>query len=292
MNKKTTYILLAILVLLGAGYYIQKHSQDATLKKTLENKNLISFNTDDVNGIEIKTPKRTFNLTKQNTAWAMGRYPAVDFEITTLLNDSKNALIFSVVENDLLAKNDYGLGDDKAQQFTFKNNGKELGSLTVGATSSVQMVYVIKNGENKIYGIKDFNKYILESRWVSWLVDTAEKADITKITITQNTNKLELEKIDNAWKINKQRKASQQKIDDYLTSVSRIMAKEIPAEGETFDKFDTTLDITTAKEILTLKLGKKDEKGDWYYINNSKGLLFIIDKETRDKIIKAEKDFR
>lgn len=294
MHKKTTYILIAIFVILAAGYFLQKNKENNEEKSILEGKNLISFDLADVNVIDIKMPKRNVVLEKKNNIWLMGKYPAIESETAKLFEDLKNATVVAIAAKNLVKLGEFNLGEDKAQEFTFKNNDKVLGKIIVGALNfNSGTVYVIKGDGKNILSVKNFSASLLESQWISLLVDKTEKTIVKKIEISEGERKTVVEKIQDEWKVNG-KKANQGKVDDLLNRVTRITAAMIPPEGTTFANYDTKIAISTTASTTPskiLELGKKDDQGS-YYIKNAEGLLFILDKETRDNLIRQASDLR
>lgn len=295
MHKKTTYILAIIFIVLVAGYFLQKNKESYEEKKMIEGKDLIVFNPDEANIIDIKMPDKSILLEKKNAAWFIGKYSVIESDVEGLLADLKNATVVAIAAKNLDRKEEFGLGSDKAQEFIVKDNSGVLGKITFGVKDfNSGVVYAIRDNDKKILNVKNFRASNLERQWISLLVDKTEKIEVKKIETTVGGKKTVVEKVGDIWKVHWW-KANQDKVDDFLNRVTKITAIQVPSEGETFSNFDTKIAIFAPTPTSTpkiLEIGKKDEKGEEYYIKNSEGLLFILDKETRDNLIRKAGELR
>ena len=180
---------------------------------------------------------------------------------------------------------DFGLQKETAQEFTFREGDKVLGSFTAGFKDS--NVYIIKEKQKRILFVSGFSAYILDSPWVSMLVDSFPKESIKKITIKENNITSTILQDKDKWKVNG-KIANSDKIDDLLNRISKITAVAIPKEEEDFKDFDATIDVElNSGNVSHIEVRKRESDG--YMIRNSQNLLFILDDNTRNKIVPTEK---
>ena len=281
-------MLFAIFIVLIAGYFIQKGFQGVSEKEMLAQKSLVAFDSSQADIIEIQKPGKTFTISKKDSVWYVGKYPAIENQVKTLLDGVKDAVVVAMVSNTLDQAGEFGLGSEKAQTFTFRSGGKILGKITLGLKDpNSEMAYAIKEGDRKIYGIKNFSIANLDGEWISMLIDKTDKAEIQKIEIDENGRKMNVEKAGAEWTVNG-RKANQAKVDDFLNFISTITAASLPEESEIFSNLDSKITITASSTEKILEFGKKDDTGSYYYVKNPQGLLFIVDKDTRDELFLKE----
>lgn len=292
MNKKNTYTLIVIFLVLATIYGWQKYRDGREATEIVENKKLINFSIDEINNVNIKIPGNAFDITKQDDVWVMRGYPTIASEITDFINSLKDGMLASIASTNMDDIKEYGLDDSKNEIFTLKNNDTVLGKLVLGVENiNTGVVYLLRQDEKKIYILSNFKPSVLANQWVSLLVEKTDKALVKKVGITAKDFKTEITQSSNAWKANG-RWANQAKIDDLLNRVTKITAAQIPDEGSTFSNFDTKIEIFASTTPTILELAKKDDQGNFYWIKNSVGKLYILDKDTYSLIVKREKDLR
>jgi len=292
MNKKSTYILIAILLVLVALYGWQKYRDGRVAMEIVENKKLINFSVDEINNVNIKIPGNTFDIQKQGTTWVMRGYPTLENEISDFITSLEDGILASVASINMGDIKEYGLDDDTNEIFILKNNDKVLGKIILGTKNiNSGVVYLLRQDEKRIFVLNNFKPSVLANQWVSLLVEKTDKALVQKVGITTKDFKTEIAKSGDAYRVNG-RWANQAKIDDLLNRVTKITAAQIPDETSTFSDFDTKIEITASTTPTILELAKKDDQGNFYWIKNSAGRLYILDKETYSLIVKQEKELK
>ncbi len=285
-RQSNTYILLFLFLALAGAFGYQKITEKIRAREILFEKKIVNFNdTGSINIIEVSKNGETIFFRKDSEIWKIGKYPVIPLHIQELLKNIQEASVLSVASKDLNNLEDFGLQKETAQEFTFREGDKVLGSFTAGFKDS--NVYIIKEKQKRILFVSGFSAYILDSPWVSMLVDSFPKESIKKITIKENNITSTILQDKDKWKVNG-KIANSDKIDDLLNRISKITAVAIPKEEEDFKDFDATIDVElNSGNVSHIEVRKRESDG--YMIRNSQNLLFILDDNTRNKIVPTEK---
>lgn len=295
MNKKFTYIILGIFLILVAGIYF-KGSIDEYMYKRYENSKIFlkvaSF--DNINIIEVKQGQKNFILKKEGEEWLLDGYPALPSFIKNIKSAVLGARVESIASNNLENLDQFGLDKDRARTFIFKENDKKIVEFTAGFFSGKaqsEKYFAIREGENKVLSIDGLHGNLFYDELRSALIQGIERDKITKVTITQGKKKIVLLKDGDAWKVNNI-KAQQSSVDDFLNRVSKVSAQLYYQESidKNFNAFDSSLEVVAENITHTLQVGVKDA-GNLYYVKNDRGLIFLIDNETKKKIFQDVKFF-
>ena len=231
-RQSNTYILLFLFIALAGAFGYQKITEKTRAREILLEKKIVNFNDiRSINTIEVLKNGEAISFRKDNEIWKIGKYPIIPLHIQELLNNIQEASALSVVSKDLKNFENFGLQEEKAQEFIFRDGDKILGSFTAGLKD--QNVYIIKEKQKRVLFISGFSAYILDSPWVSMLVDSFPKESIKKITIKEKDATILIEKDKDTWKVNG-KIANNNKIEDFLNRISKITAVAIPKEEEDF----------------------------------------------------------
>ncbi len=287
MKRQTnTHILLFLFLALVGALGYQKITEKSRAREILFEKKIVNF--DDiskVNNIEIRRNGDSTSFHKENETWKSGKYPLIPFHIQELLKDIQEAAVMSVASSDLGNLENFGLQKERAQEFILRDGDKVLGSFTAGLKDP--NIYIIKEKQRKVFFVANFAPYLLDSPWISMLADSFPKESIKKITIKENGIITLIAKDKDIWKVNG-KIANKDTIDDMLNHFSKITAVAIPKEDEDFQDYDTTIDVELSSGSMShIEIGKRESDG--YMIKSSQGLLFILDDDTRNKIVPTEK---
>lgn len=285
-RQSNTYILLFLFIALVGALGYQKINEKTRARKILFEKKIVNFNNiSSINAIEVLKNGEAIFFHKDNEIWKIGTYPLIPLHIQELLNNIQEAAVLSVAKRDLSKLEDFGLQEEKAQEFIFRDADKVLGRFTAGLKDA--NVYIIKENQKRVLSISGFSPYLLDSPWISMLVDSFPKESIKKITIKENKKTTEILQDNNTWKVNG-KIGNNNKIDDLLNRISKITAVAIPKEDEDFKDYDTTIDVEVSSgNVSHIEIGKRESDG--YMIKSSQSLLFILDDDTRNKIVPTEK---
>jgi len=289
MGKKTTYILIAIFILLAGGLFIRQKVQNINAKKALEERRVVIFNdAAEVSKIEAEKMGETTTLSKQNGVWRVGQYSAIPSQANGIVQGAVDARIFSVVIDGAASKQSLGIADEDFTIFRFFNNDEKIGEFK--ATYKEGVVYVQKENDSKISIVPSLGTYEFTNAWVSLHVGSFSKDAISSVSVTRGESHFELFLDGEEWKIGS-RVANSEKVDDYLNALSYISAKELMREEESPPQvFSTIIGITSGENSVVYELEEKNAKDGLYYIKNSEGEVFIIDSETASGIVKQESD--
>jgi len=153
--KKSTKILIAVLVLLGAVYAIQRLTFTTS---TTENSNPFSgFDTSKVSQISISSDERETVISRESRGWFIVspiHFPANRSQINLLLSVIAANPSASVVADNLMDTLAYGLGTNAPTLKVSDRNQKEI-TLRVGnVTPDFDGCYIEMDGSGKILDLK------------------------------------------------------------------------------------------------------------------------------------------
>lgn len=288
MKKHSTLILLLVFAVLAGAIAIQYAVGRNVQKELSERRPLFRVNPEDITVIEVERGENTFVINKSVEQWKIGTYDAIPSFIENVFSAIDSANIVSVAADTLEKKAEFGLSenDRTVTTFTFRKGVNVLGTYTAGIVNGRdgEVYYVIRDGENSIYRVNGLYGNLFYDELRSALAEKSEKDAITKVVVTTKTSKLEAEKKENVWYVNK-RIAKTEKIDDFLNRVSRITADGFIAENDPAQAFDTMLAIHTKDAVLTLELGTKIPN-TLYYLKNSQGVVYLLAEPAKQKLIR------
>lgn len=294
MNKKNTYILFIVLIVLIFGIVAKNYFSDRNQKAMIAGQKLLTADVaDSIDKIEIKKGQTETILEKKADAWFVSsaqNYPANSNLAQTLISSLKNGTLSSIADNTLDQLAAYQLDEASRTTLNVKKEGITVGNFWVGRSGdSYGTYYVVKESINKVYLAQNINSNFAETEWRDRTILQTNKDEVASVKITLPKETFELAKTDNKWQIAK-RDVKQAAIDALLNQLTLISANSFPPAGFGFVDSGTKLEIKLANDTKTLILGQTLENGQ-VAIKNNDGLIYIITKDIADILTKNQKSY-
>jgi len=240
MRWQTTAVLAAILIVLGAFYYVYEVRLGPEREKTEGRKGRVfTAEPADVTEVEIKRPDSTVKLKRETDGWqivapvnARGDRGAVDETVSSIVT----ARMDREIEADPKLLGDYGLDRPAAEVTARLKDGKQIG-LTLGAKSPTGVwVYAREAGKPAVFVVgdsvlRDTTRPVAELRDKTVLA--FEQREVTGLEIDTRDDKIALESTDGKWKMTKPRElpADADTVRDFLEKLRAARVKEFAADA-------------------------------------------------------------
>ena len=299
MRWQTTAVLAAILIALGAFYYVYEIRLGPEREKVESRKGRVfTMEPADVTEVEIKRADSTVKLKREGDGWqiqapvnARGDRGAVDETVTSIVT----ARMDREIEADPKALGDYGL-DKPASEITLRlKDGKQAG-LILGAKSPTGVwVYAREAGKPAVFVVgdsvlRDSTRPVAEFRDKTVLA--FEQREVTGLEIDTRDDKIALEQADGRWKMIRPRAlpADSDTVRDFLEKLRAARVKEFAADAPSslqpygLDK-PVRIDLQTGRDkdraTKTLLIGRADTaKKGVYAMRPGESSVLLIPDET------------
>ena len=299
MRWQTTAVLAAILIVLGAFYYVYEIRLGPEREKVESRKGRVfTLEPADVTELELKRADSTVKLKRESDGWqiqapvnARGDRGAVDETVTSIVT----ARMDREIEADPTALGDYGL-DKPAAEITLRlKDGKQAG-LILGAKSPTGVwVYAREAGKPAVFVVgdsvlRDSTRPVAEFRDKTVLA--FEQREVTGLEIDTRDDKIALEQAEGRWKLIRPRPlpADTDTVRDFLEKLRAARVKEFAADAPSslqpygLDK-PVRIDLQTGRDkdraTKTLLIGRADTaKKGVYAMRPGESTVMLIPDET------------
>src|SRR5499425_2567739 len=240
MRWQTTAVLAAILIALGAFYYVYEVRLGPEREKAEGRKGRVfTVEPADVVEVELKRADNTVKLRREGDGWqllapvsARGDRGAVDETVTSIVT----ARMDREIEADPKALGDFGLDRPAAEATLRLKDGKQLG-LILGAKSPTGVwVYARERDKPAVFVVgdsvlRDATRPVADFRDKTILA--FDRKQVTGVDIVSREETLGLESADGGWKIVKPvaLSADGDTINDFLEKLGAAKVKEFVAEA-------------------------------------------------------------
>ena len=299
MRWQTTAVLAAILIVLGAFYYVYEIRLGPEREKVESRKGRVfTMEPADVTEVEIKRADSTVKLKREGEGWqiqapvnARGDRGAVDETVTSVVT----ARMDREIEADPKALADYGL-DKPAAEITLRlKDGKQAG-LILGAKSPTGVwVYAREAGKPAVFVVgdsvlRDSTRPVAEFRDKTVLA--FEQREVSGLEIDTRDDKIALEQADGRWKMIRPRAlpVDADTVRDFLEKLRAARVKEFAADAPSslqpygLDK-PVRIELQTGRDkdraTKTLLIGRADTaKKGVYAMRPGESTVMLIPDET------------
>ena len=275
MKFKTTIILFAIFIVLLAFVLLFEYKG---MGEKDEEEKLLALSSDDVEKITFKKEDETITFQKDEEGeWLITeplKAKADKFEVDRLADDFSDLRIERVVEEEPEEIEKYGI-PQKEISLWFKDKDKPI-KILIGMENPLGNTFFVKrDDETRVVLIPSHLKSLMEKS----LFDFREKNifkyetdDVKSVKLRAKKARWEVSKKGEEWffesPINALAKSS--KIDDILSSLSNLKAKEFVSEEKKSDdvkkygfdrpEYEITLGMPLENQEVTFSLHKKEDK--------------------------------
>lgn len=321
MRWQTTAVLAAILIALGAFYYVYEVRLGPEREKTEGRKGRVfTVEPADVTEVEIKRPDSVVKLKREGDGWqilepvkARGDRGPIDETVTSVVT----ARMDREIESAPTALGDFGLDKPAAEVTLRLKDGKQLG-LVLGAKSPTGVwVYAREAGKPAVFVVgdsvlRDTTRPLADFRDKAVLA--FDQKDVTALEIITRDDTIAVEQADGRWKLTRPRAlpADGDTLRDFLEKLRAARVKEFVAEAprslEPFGldrpvkvSIHTGRDKDRATKTLLFGRGDAGKKGV-YAMRAGESAVVVIPDETwaavpknvavlRDKtVVEVERD--
>src|SRR5262245_39119624 len=299
MRWQTTAVLAAILIALGAFYYVYEVRLGPEREKAEGRKGRVfTVEPTDVAEVELKRTDTTVKLKREGDGWqilapvsARGDRGAVDETVTSVVT----ARMDRELESYQKALGDYGL-DKPASEITLRlKDGKQAG-LILGAKSPTGVwVYAREAGKPAVFVVgdsvlRDTTRPVAEFRDKTVLA--FDQKDVTGLELDLRDDKIALEQADGKWKLSRPGAlpADADMVRDFLDKRRAARVKEFAADApRSLEPFGldkpVRIDVQTGRDkdraTKTLLIGRADTaKKGVYAMRPGESSVLLIPDET------------
>src|SRR2546427_274648 len=299
MRWQTTAVLAAILIALGAFYYVYEVRLGPEREKTEGRKGRVfAVEPADVTELEIKRPDATVTLKREGDGWqilapvnARGDRGPIDETVTSIVT----ARMDREIEADPKSLGDFGLDKPTAEITVRLKDGKQAG-LVLGAKSPTGVwVYAREAGKPAVFVVgdsvlRDSTRPAAEFRDKTVLA--FEQREVTGLEIDTRDDRIGLEQADGRWKMTRPRPlpADTVTVRDCLEKLRAARVKECAAAApRSLEPFGldkpVRLEIQTGRDkdraTKTLLVGRADPaKKGVYAMRPGEATVMLIPDET------------
>ena len=240
MRWQTTAVLAAILIALGAFYYVYEVRLGPEREKTEGRKGRVfTAEPADVTEVEIKRPDSVVKLKREGDSWqilepvkARGDRGPIDETVTSVVT----ARMDREIESAPTALGDFGLDKPAAEVTLRLKDGKQLG-LVLGAKSPTGVwVYAREAGKPAVFVVgdsvlRDTTRPLADFRDKAVLA--FDQKDVTALEIITRDDTIAVEQADGRWKLTRPRAlpADGDTLRDFLEKLRAARVKEFVAEA-------------------------------------------------------------
>ena len=299
MRWQTTAVLAAILIALGAFYYVYEVRLGPEREKAEGRKGRVfTVEPADVVEVELKRAENSVKRRREGDGWqilapvsARGDRGAVDETVTSIVT----ARMDREIEADPKALGDFGLDRPAAEATLRLKDGKPLG-LVLGAKSPTGVwVYAREAGKPAVFVVgdsvlRDTTRPVAEFRDKTVLA--FDQKDVAGLELDLSDDKIALEQADGKWKLTRPRAlpADADMVRDFLDKLRAARVKEFTADAPSslepfgLDK-PVRIDIHTGRDkdraTKTLLIGRADTaKKGVYAMRPGESSVLLIPDET------------
>jgi len=240
MRWQTTAVLAAILIALGAFYYVYEVRLGPEREKTEGRKGRVfTAEPADVTEVELKRPDSVVKLKREGDGWqilepvkARGDRGPIDETVTSVVT----ARMDREIESAPAALGDFGLDKPAAEVTLRLKDGKPLG-LVLGAKNPTGVwVYAREVGKPAVFVVgdsvlRDTTRPLADFRDKAVLA--FDQKDVTALEIITRDDTIAVEQADGRWKLTRPRAlpADGDMLRDFLEKLRAARVKEFVAEA-------------------------------------------------------------
>jgi hypothetical protein len=311
MRRERSFLILVVLgIALGAYIYFVERKRPAADAPEEKPKVFANVQEADIEEIVVATGGETTRLKKTGDRWQITEPFAAPADREAVNNLTGN--FASLERNDVVDENpsnvkDFGLDPPRADVGFRTKNSKDMRHLHVGnRTPTGGDLYARVQGEPRVILISGFMDSVFvrsafDLRDKSILVFDRDKTDA--VEIVAGGRRVKLTHAPSEWRLAEPLQVradfgTAEGIVGRLASaqMKAVVANEGPDAANSkkfgFDKPTLTVTITGGSAQAALKIGGKDDQGNYYATDTSRPLVFTVEPGLVDELNKPAADFR
>jgi hypothetical protein len=314
MNWKTTIVLLAIAIAGGAYLKFYELKRPDTAEAKRQSQNVVNFNREKINGIDIWSGDDKINMRRDNNKWRL-EAPIKDQADNALIDNLLSELEAWQKDGTISAKeikadksklDEFGLNKPKLR-LRLRGEG-EPRPILFGKDAALEgKMYVrLENSKETFLASQSIKKAIekkadeFRDRKLTDLVT----AQVSRLIIKTAAGEMELEKKGEHWEIAKPMRArgDDQKIGDLIAQITTARIQQFVADdhgdlhsyGLAEPRGSVTLFGQDDKQGQTLQIGSapEKEKGQIFVRSTARGFVYTLPKKVEETLNAKPNDLR
>lgn len=295
MNRKTTYLLFGLLiVLLGLWgsqnrWRVKRAAKEATRQPLVEN-----FQPAAVDAIEILPGKNRGKLQalRQDGGWMlMGAppLPADPVAVDRLTKAIGRATINSVAALTRDNLGEFGLGEEQRATVRLLGGGATRYEFWLGKSSEDFLsTYATRLNDPKIYYVEGFTREDIAQEWRDLAVLQFDREKATQIAYAQPRNGFTLARVtNNEWTLDG-RPVKADAIKELIRELSNLRAEDMMTTHATFTPTGATIEINTPSGTQALLIGPSHRDGG-VFVKTTTDYVYTLSKKIKEKILPARR---
>lgn len=290
MNRRTTYLLLAALVILLGLWGVQRLQQRQRQVNSLSGKPFAAgLPWDTINRIEMTRPTGNLIVEQRGGAWVILDADRVLPAEATALEQLKNALgratITAIAANTQENLAQFGLDEASRTVVRLHAAGSTVAEYRVGRSTEDSLLhYLVRQGDPRVYLVSGLASPSIRADWRE--LDALE-FDTTAATAVQYTlprGSFSLAKdAQGAWAVDG-KTGEPSKITDLVRTLSAVRALDLPSSYATFTPSGISLQVAVATSTVGLTLGPTTRDGS-VIVKNYAGYVYLLSKDVKEHIL-------
>lgn len=291
MNRKATYLMLAVLVVLLGLWWGQERwrarqsAEQSAMKPLVEN-----FQPEAVDKIEIFPGKNLERLEvfRQHQGWLLASQPNLPADtdaVARLTSAIQRATVLRIA----------ALTHDNLEQFGLEAENRATVRLLRGATVVEEFwlgasaedylsTAVARLNDPKIYAVENFTREDIAREWRDLTVLQFDRQRVTQIAYAQPRGGFTLARDDaGGWTLDG-RLTKPDETKALVRELSNLRGNDVTATHATFTPTGTTIEINTPSGTQALLIGQAHPDGG-VFVKNTAGFFYTLSKKTKEKIL-------
>lgn len=295
MRSRSTYLLIAVLLILAGGIFWQRgqrgHEQGQRQQRQT------SFAVADpavVDQITIRYASTTTELAKQSGAWRVAGTANVAAEnsaVDSLVQGLAQLAVLSVAARADADLTPLNLSQGRRTELTIAGSGKILQHFFLGQPpSSYGTAYLLPADGREVYLVQSVPSDIFtRTDWRDKAIVRLPVEDIQEIKYQRGRLKFTLAKIDGAWQLDG-KPANQDAGNLFAANLAHLNAVEFLPSDTEFKPLGITVGLTLKDRQIELTLGAAPQP-DEAYLKTSDGKMYLLANTNRTRLTKERKEF-
>ncbi|MDO8560439.1 MAG: DUF4340 domain-containing protein [bacterium] len=294
MRFRSTYLLIAVLLLVVAGIVGQRFREYRRLQALEQRKTQVAIpDPSAVDNIELKQKDNSLRLVKTGGKWFIAsdnNFPADATIIDRMLDDLSQVQVRSVAGNakDLAAmKLDPGqrieltlTGDDLVIRAWWLSRGDDRDGTSFLMDAQSDVVFVVEPIPNDVFTRTD---------WRDKAIIRVPEQDIQEIKYRRGREQFTLARTNGQWELDG-KPANQQAADLLASNIANLNVVEFLPPDTTFTPLNIVIGLTLKDRQMELALGKAPN-ADEAYLKTDDGKMYLLANTNRARLEKTRKEF-
>lgn len=295
--KKNSTLLVALVVLLGIYFLVERDSSSTSVPDTF-----VELNAANISSVSFTKTGKTLTVSKLAGRWVINNYPADTANIGRAVRAISDIKLSRFVTDNTERQTGFEVNDEKGIKVDV-THGDATASFYVGKqASSYKSIFVRKDGENAIYSTKSNFRSLVDKSEFDWKdkrIVAIPKEQITSVELVQGSSRVIVQNRDSLNMVYGNNAASEPeakgnfKAGSVLSSLGSLNTTAFhAAEAASFDAPDAVVNVTqVGGAVVELRLKKKDENA---YFVSLKGnpQVFELAKATAENFLRSYADLK